>query len=248
MTSPDDYPPEFLEFLHRIKAKRPKTVIDHILKHGFITTEELKNLYGYNHPPRAARDVREQGIPLITFRVEGSDGRRIAAYRFGDPDQIQKGKSGGRKTIPRLIKAALLSVTDSRCAICQERFEANHLQVDHRVPYEIGGEKTAGYTVEDYMLVCGSCNRAKSWTCEQCENWIMLQSAEICHSCYWANPESYVHIAMKPIRRIDLVWAGDEAHEFDGLAQRARQHGQTIRAYIKAVLAKHLRRNKGEDV
>lgn len=35
--------------------KRPKAVIDHILKHGLITTDELKPLYGYNHPPRAAR-------------------------------------------------------------------------------------------------------------------------------------------------------------------------------------------------
>jgi hypothetical protein len=47
-----------------VTAKRPKTVIGHILKHGQITTEELKNLYGYNHPPRAARDVKEHGIPI----------------------------------------------------------------------------------------------------------------------------------------------------------------------------------------
>ena len=51
------YPKEFLERLRAIKSKRPKTVIDHILKHGFITTEELEQKYGYKHPPRAARDV-----------------------------------------------------------------------------------------------------------------------------------------------------------------------------------------------
>jgi hypothetical protein len=44
-------------------------VIDHILQYGFITTEDLENTYGYNHPPRAARDVREAGIPLETFKV-----------------------------------------------------------------------------------------------------------------------------------------------------------------------------------
>ncbi len=60
------YPSEFLMLLKSVNAKRPKTVIDHILKHGQITTEELKNIYGYNHPPRAIRDVREQGIPMIT--------------------------------------------------------------------------------------------------------------------------------------------------------------------------------------
>ena len=32
-------PKEFLELLNSVTAKRPKTVIDHILKHGQITTE-----------------------------------------------------------------------------------------------------------------------------------------------------------------------------------------------------------------
>jgi hypothetical protein len=57
------YPEKFLERLRSITSKRPKIVIDHILKHGFITTEELEKEYGYKHPPRAARDVREQGVP-----------------------------------------------------------------------------------------------------------------------------------------------------------------------------------------
>lgn len=73
-----------LALCRSVTAKRPKTVIDHILAHGFITTEELKEQYGYNHPPRAVRDVRENGIPVETFRVTGSDGRKIAAYRFGE--------------------------------------------------------------------------------------------------------------------------------------------------------------------
>ena len=77
-------PDDFLALCRSVSAKRPKVVIEHILEHGFITTEALKETYGYNHPPRAARDVRENGIPLETFRVAGSDGRQIAAYRFGD--------------------------------------------------------------------------------------------------------------------------------------------------------------------
>lgn len=63
-------PKDFIELCHSITAKRPKTVIDHILEHGFITTEELKETYGYNHPPRAVRDVREHGIPLETFGLQ----------------------------------------------------------------------------------------------------------------------------------------------------------------------------------
>lgn len=68
------YPKEFLALCKSVTAKRPKIVIDHILTHGQITTEELKEKYGYNHPPRAVRDVREHGISLETFRVTGSDG------------------------------------------------------------------------------------------------------------------------------------------------------------------------------
>ncbi len=75
------YPPEFLKLLKSVDAKRPKTVIEHILKYGQITTEELKNTYGYNHPPRAIRDVREQGIPVEMFRVTGSDGRKPESYK-----------------------------------------------------------------------------------------------------------------------------------------------------------------------
>ena len=87
----------FLKKLKSVTAKRPKTVIDHILKHGSVTTEQLSDLYGYDHAPRAARDVRELGIPLETFRVESKSGRKIAAYRFGDPSKVRGGKLGGRK-------------------------------------------------------------------------------------------------------------------------------------------------------
>ena len=74
-----------LKKLNSITDKRPSTVIQHIIRHGFITTEELANDYGYEHAPRAARDVRERGVNLVTYRVKSSDGRNIAAYKFGHP-------------------------------------------------------------------------------------------------------------------------------------------------------------------
>src|SRR3990167_10976925 len=100
--------PEFLKKLKSIQAKRPKTVIDHIIKHGHITTEELEKKYGYAHPPRAARDVREQGIPLKTVRVKGSDGRTIAAYAFDDLSNIDQAKLEGRKVFSKQFKEELL--------------------------------------------------------------------------------------------------------------------------------------------
>lgn len=67
------YSKEILDRLNSITSKRPRLVIQHILKHGYVTTEELENLYGYQHAPRAARDVRERGIPLDTHYVTSSD-------------------------------------------------------------------------------------------------------------------------------------------------------------------------------
>jgi hypothetical protein len=75
-------PPKFVKLCKSVTAKRPKTVIDHILKHGFVTTQELKDRCGYNHPPRAVRDVKEHGIPIEMFRVRGvtdARSRRIAS-------------------------------------------------------------------------------------------------------------------------------------------------------------------------
>jgi hypothetical protein len=102
-----DYPKEFLELLHSVTAKRPKTVIDHILQHGFITTEQLKDVYGYSHPPRAVRDVKEYGIPIETYRVTAVDGRKIAAYKFGNPEQSRFTKISGRTGFSKAIKEQL---------------------------------------------------------------------------------------------------------------------------------------------
>ncbi len=144
-------PAEFLELLRSVTARRPRTVIDHILQHGYVTTEELRDLYGYNHPPRGARDVREQGIPLETFRVAGSDGRRIAAYRFGDPSQQRSARLSGRTVFSSKIKEALIESASSRCNIYLEPFPAGELQIDHRIPFEIAG---SGDLSETRMTTC----------------------------------------------------------------------------------------------
>lgn len=42
-----DITPEFRKKLLSVTAKRPTTIIKHILEHGSITSEEIKSLYGY---------------------------------------------------------------------------------------------------------------------------------------------------------------------------------------------------------
>ena len=108
------YHKQIKQLLKEISNKRARIVVEHIMEHGFVTTGELEKKYGYNHPPRAARDVREFGIPLETFRVKHSDGRTIAAYRFGDLTQIQMGRLQGRQTFPKKLKDALYNKQERR--------------------------------------------------------------------------------------------------------------------------------------
>lgn len=232
---------EFLRRIQSVTSKRPRTVIEHILKHGYITTEELKEQYGYNHPPRAARDVREQGIPLETFRIIASDGRSIAAYRFADETKIRADTLSGRKVFSKEFKRQLVEKYGSVCAIHLEQFEERYLQVDHRVPYEVAGDRVGEERrLEDYMLLCGSANRAKSWSCEHCFNWLHEKSEAICRTCYWAYPENYTHIAMRPIRRIDLTWTDEEVKIYDQLKAQATQAQQELPEYVKEIIAKYL--------
>jgi hypothetical protein len=190
------YPKEFLALCQSVTAKRHRTVITHILEHGQITTEELKNLYGYNHQPRAARDVKEHGIPIERVTVTGGDGRKIAAYRFGDLTNLKVRRFDGRTGLSKQIKEALIAKYGCRCFIYLEAMPEAALQIDHRVPFEVAGESVT-MSPDEFMLLCGSANRAKSWSCEHCENWKKLKKREVCLSCYWAYPENHSHIAMK---------------------------------------------------
>ena len=236
ITKSSDLTKDFIKILKSVSSKRPKTVIDHILKHGFVTTEELSELYGYEHAPRAARDVRELGIPLETFRVKGKSGRRIAAYRFGDPSKVRSGKIGGRKAWPKGFKKQLFSASLEKCGVCYTPYEERYLQIDHRVPYEVGGDPKGNPVLTDYMLLCGSCNRAKSWSCEHCKNWKADHLIEVCKTCYWANPEHYKHAALRLIRRIDVTWTEDEIPEYDRLVKLSKYAEQDLPDFVKECL------------
>lgn len=212
------YPKAFLEKLNDVTKKRPKTVIQHILQHGFVTTEELKSM-GYEHAPRAARDVREQGIPLETFRVKDSNGRSIAAYRFGNPLEAgnKLSKAAGRTVLSKVLKKALVEKYGSKCFIYLQPMEERLLQVDHRIPYEIGGEQDEK-DIDYYMLLCPSANRAKSWTCEHCPNW-EKKDATFCLKCFWAHPEDYTHVAGKEQRQIIITFTGNEIEDYNKLIE-----------------------------
>lgn len=232
------YSEKILDKLNAITQKRPRTVIQHILKHGYITTEELENQYGYKHAPRAARDVRELGIPLDSYNVKSSDGRTITAYKFGDLTKMgtNHSKALGRTALSKALKKALAEKYGLQCFIYLQPMDESLLQIDHRIPYEIGGEENHD-DIEQYMLLSPSANRAKSWTCEHCSNW-QKKDKLFCMSCFWANPEHYTHIADRHERQIILTFTGDEIEDYNklvalvGIDKAEAAIKETIKTYI----------------
>jgi hypothetical protein len=212
------------------------------LKHGSITTEDLEN-YGYKHPPRAIRDVREQGLPLDMYWTKNSAGRKIAGYQFGDVAAIRHDRLGGRQVLSKEFHGQVCIEHGSKCGICRTSYESRYLQLDHRVPFEVGGEPAAP-ELKEYMPLCGSCNRAKSWSCEHCENWLVKKDQTICATCYWASPEDYDHVAMRPMRRLDVVWEGTEVADFEAVANAAEEKEEPIPEIVKRALRKAFGREK----
>lgn len=163
----------------------------------------------------------------------------MASYRFADPSKLRHDRIGGRIAFPKDFKPTLMEFYGSKCSVCNGDFEARYLQIDHRVPFEVAGEQNPSSSeriVADYQLLDGSCNRAKFWSCEHCHNWTSLRESEICRNCYWAQPETYNHIAMRDVRRLDLTWVEEETKSYDKLKNRARTENVPIPDFVKAIL------------
>jgi hypothetical protein len=230
----DKLPAALLKRIAEVTSKRPKTVLDRIVANGGISTDELKEI-GYNHAPRAAADVRELGIKLKTTIVKNSTGGRMARYSFAD-EPLETNKQG-RQQFPKKQRQELISDSNGRCDICSAE---NNLQIDHKIPYAIAGESDKKQ-VKPYQVLCGSCNRTKSWSCEHCEN-MKLRDPAVCRSCYWADQTDYEHVAMRPERRIDVVWVGKETVDFDTLRKQADANGRTAAEEIKSLLQRSKKR------
>jgi len=230
--------PKIREQIKKVTNKRPLAVINHILKHGQVTTEELREQYGYEHAPRARMDVLEWGIPLVTVRVPNRAGtKKIGAYRFGDPDKVERHKTGGRQPFSKVFKKSLYERQEGTCAFSGEHLEIRYLSIDHRIPYQVAGDQIAAEDRPDaFMLIALGLQRVKSWSCEHCRNGMELRNITICNDCYWANPESYQHIAMEQRRRVDIAWVGPEVREYDILAKAAARGGISLPQYIKELL------------
>lgn len=230
-------PEDFIEKLNSVKNKRARFVIDRILQHSYCSTEDIKDA-GYEHAPRAARDVRELGIPLDTFRVKDREGKSIAAYKFGDWEEYKKqnllSKTSGRTQLSNKLKGKLISKFGSKCFLYNEEYPEQLLQVDHRIPFEIAGEQDDS-DIGNFMLLSPSGNRAKSWACENCINWAS-KDISLCATCYYAYPENYTHIAGTQERKIDIIFKDNDVILYDYLKQKATKKDLSLQEMFKSLI------------
>lgn len=158
-------------------------------------------------------DLREAGVELLTTTERYTDpatgqAKRRARYTITGIDPNRKSRRAFSKNVSDAVKSS------GRCEVCG--VAGGVLQVDHRVPFEIGGE-TYPHVLAELMPLCPSCNRAKSWQCENCPNW-EAKNPETCGECMWASPENYLHVATKEIREIRIVLQDVESVKaFDAL-------------------------------
>lgn len=214
------------------KPKRAVLALQVLLDKGQVSTDELKDL-GYEHPPRIIGDIKDAGIPILKLSGKSRAGKRMAVYQFGSAEDIREGRIGGRAALPKAFKAELIAHYGSRDRITGASLHERLLQIDHRIPYRVAGD--AGLDSRDvsaYMLLDGSSQRAKSFSCEQCENWQRLHDPAVCRACFWAYPEKYSHIAMEQIRRTDLVWQGADVAVHDRIRALAEKSGVSVNEYL----------------
>lgn len=178
-------------------SKRARGAAKIILEYGSCTTTDLEN-HGYKHAPRAIRDLKDAGIKVdraTETYIDESTGRKKTRARYSiiGTDSTRKSRKPIPKKISDLVKSS---------GICEACGSRTNLQVDHRVPFEIGGE-TIPHNPHELMPLCASCNRSKSWSCENCHNW-EVRDPRICKECYWSSPNKYNHVSMNQERKIQI--------------------------------------------
>lgn len=232
---PDSRLSAYLSRVLTVCSSRARFVIEKIQRQGSITSDEIQ-VEGYLHGARAVGDVRDQGVPLVTARTDGKDGRQMAIYTFGLSDDIKPHMFGGRVAFPPSLKPLLIARDGNYCAISKRSLPADKLQIDHRVPYYIAGDPRGARDPAEFMLLSAQMQRAKSWACENCPNGKVGFDVSICRSCYWASPDDYRHVATSHERRLELIFTADETRIFDELKEKASRINLTAQAYAKLTL------------
>ena len=228
----------------RGKNKRAVETLKALLDKGRVSTDEIQAM-GYIHPPRAIADIRDLGVPIITtMTTSEKTGKSMAVYTFGNPEDIREGRIGGRSAFSKSFKKDLVEHYGAVDHITRVPVDERVLQIDHRVPYRIAGEfRGATPNVGDFMLLDGSSQRAKSWSCENCPNMNAARAADTCRTCFWAFPENYTHIATKEYRRTDIVWRGKDVALHDLLKKQADKRNIDVAELLRRIARHRSRRS-----
>lgn len=70
----------------------------------------------------------------------------------------------------------------------------------------------------------------------------LLGNPIVCETCLWASPEVYQHIATEGRRRLDIVWEGDEADDYDRVAAIAKGQSRDMQSVVKEIIRRSGRR------
>ncbi|ACU58144.1 HNH endonuclease [Chitinophaga pinensis] len=227
---------QWLEALLLTLPKRPRTVLSVLLEKGQVSTYEL-GLMGYDQPPRAAQDLKEAGVKLATTAGKHPNtGARMVIYSLAD-DQSSSVALGGRIAFPKAFRQSIEKRDNFKCVLCNTQYSPRYLQIDHKIPYIVGGDEQV-LNINEFQLLCGSHQRMKSWECEHCPN-RDAKSEEICSTCYWASPGNYTHVATQYIKVVSLKFDSEkEMLMLDNLKVSAEQNNMPLEQYIKYLIAK----------
>jgi len=127
---------------------RAKRALNFLLENGTVTTGDLLAA-GYAHPPRAIRDLKDAGFE-VSSKLVTVDGRRMSEYTL--VDSVTEG-GGQRRPVSHRFRNHVFEVHGHRCAVCGVVFITRQLQLDHRVPFHVGGDPVIP-TVDDFMPLC----------------------------------------------------------------------------------------------
>ena len=205
-----------------------------LIEKGEMTTKELEES-GYGHPPRVRMDLQDIGIEIGTHydTPNPQSGNRMGTYYLISPTPGEITKK--RRPPPKSFKKKLVTKHKNLCAITQYVFPENELQMDHRIPFLVGGDPDS-YKLDDWMPLSGSAQMLKKKACDDCEN-SSAKDVKICGTCYWAFPESYTHVATIPQIVATMVFRGDdEVKLFEKISDIAKNNNRSDNEIIKSIL------------
>ncbi|HVR33881.1 MAG TPA: HNH endonuclease signature motif containing protein [Acidimicrobiia bacterium] len=155
-------------------------------------------------------------------------------YVLDDPTNFT-GDQATRRPISKKFRESLFLKHDFRCSVCRGQYSSRILQADHRVPFAVAGDPEGDFRIEDFMPLCPSDQRAKSYECERCVA-TAQRDAQICKGCLWVDPTSYTHIATRLERRVTIAAQGGEITVLEVFLQRVSRAGGDAIAVLRDLL------------